>query len=86
VRRHRPDGRGGGPSRLELHQGQLVFEQGTRGDRIYIVESRMIEIVRARPDGLEDLIATIPPGERFGEMGPSSGCPGRPRRVPGPTR
>ena len=68
-------GRAGGPTRIELHPGQLIFAQGSRGDQIYIVESGTVEILRTRPDGLDDLLATIRAGDHFGEMGPLFGLP-----------
>lgn len=58
------------PTRTELLDGDVLFEQGSRGERIYVVESGVIDIVRERPDGGSDLLASLPVGEHFGEMGP----------------
>ena len=64
-----------GPHRLELAAGETVFEQGDRGDRIYIIESGAIEVVRHRADGGEDPLAVLGPDDYFGEMGPLFGLP-----------
>ena len=58
------------PVTVELEPGQLLFEQGSRGQLIYVIESGKIRIERDRPDHGTDLLATLGPGEHFGEMGP----------------
>jgi MFS family permease len=48
---------------LDVPAGQVVFEQGERGDAFYVVESGRAEVVRnARP------VNTLGPGEGFGEV------------------
>jgi CRP-like cAMP-binding protein len=47
----------------EFAPGQLVFEQGDRGDRFYVVESGRAEVVR---DGR--LVNTLGRGDGFGEI------------------
>ncbi len=64
-----------GPQQLELTADETVFEQGDRGDRIYIIESGTIEVVRKRGDGGEDQLAVLHTGDFFGEMGPLFGLP-----------
>jgi putative ABC transport system ATP-binding protein len=64
-----------GPHEVELATGDTVFEQGDRGDRIYIIEKGAIEVVRKRGDGREDRLATLAVGDYFGEMGPLFGLP-----------
>ena len=64
-----------GPHEVELATGDTVFEQGDRGDRIYVIEKGGIEVVRKRGDGREDLLATLAVGDYFGEMGPLFGLP-----------
>ena len=49
-----------------LDSGEVLFEQGSLGGRIYIVESGEVEILR---EG-EDVVAVMKKGEHFGEMGP----------------
>ena len=43
--------------------GQAVFEQGDEGDRFYVIESGEVDVVG---DGA--LVATLGPGEGFGEI------------------
>ncbi|HVE98028.1 MAG TPA: ATP-binding cassette domain-containing protein [Mycobacteriales bacterium] len=60
---------------VELAAGEVLFEQGSRGALIYVVDQGEIELVRARVDGDEDLLGTAGPGEYFGELGPLLGFP-----------
>jgi putative ABC transport system ATP-binding protein len=53
----------------------VIFEQGTRGELVYVVESGIVEIVRRRSDGSDEKLAEIGPGEYFGELGPLLGFP-----------
>ena len=46
---------------------QVIFEEGNYGDEMYIVHSGAVKLVKQSPAG-EILIATIQPGEFFGEM------------------
>jgi ATP-binding cassette subfamily B protein len=48
--------------------GEVVFEEGAAGDAFYIVARGMVEIVRSRPDGGEELLAVLDDGEFFGEI------------------
>jgi putative ABC transport system ATP-binding protein len=60
---------------IKFPAGQVVFEQGSRGDLIYIVESGEIEIARQRAKGPEEIVAVVKAGEYFGELGPLLGFP-----------
>jgi putative ABC transport system ATP-binding protein len=61
--------------RIGFESGEIIFLQGSRGDLIYIVEQGEVEIVRQRADGGEEIVATVGPGEYFGELGPLLGFP-----------
>jgi putative ABC transport system ATP-binding protein len=63
------------PERLELAAGHVLFRQGDRGDRIYVVEAGQVELVRQRDDGTEERLAVSGPGDYFGELGPLLGFP-----------
>jgi putative ABC transport system ATP-binding protein len=63
------------PEVLELRAGEVVFEQGSRGDLVYVVERGQVEIVRLRDDGSEERLAIVRAGEYFGELGPVLGLP-----------
>ena len=55
--------------------GEVVFEQGTRGELVYVVEAGTVEISRRRSDGETEVLAQVGPGEYFGELGPLLGFP-----------
>ena len=74
-----------GPQRGRARDGRhVLFEQGDRGDRIYVVEEGAIEVVRKRGDGTEELSRRSTVGDYFGEMGPLFGLP-RSADAPGRT-
>ena len=53
--------------RVHLSQGQRIFDQGDRGDRLYVIVEGQVEIVRTDTAG-RHVLATLGPGECFGEM------------------
>ena len=59
---------------VTLAPGNTLFHQGDPSDRIYIIDSGQIDVIRDTPDG-ELLLATLGPGEHLGEMGPLFGLP-----------
>ena len=61
---------GEAPRVTELAAGDVLFEEGSWGDRIYVIESGDMEIVRRREDGDEERLTVLRPGAFFGEMGP----------------
>ena len=63
------------PEEVELAAGAVLFEQGDRGDLVYEVVEGSIEIVRVRGDGTEEVLASIGPGNYFGEIGPMLNLP-----------
>lgn len=63
------------PASVSLKAGEVLFEQGSRGELIYVVEAGAVDIVRQHPAGREEVLATIHAGEYFGEMGPLFGLP-----------
>ena len=65
----------GEPIRTELAAGDELFVQGSRGTRIYVIESGDISIVRTDEVGNDIELAVLGPGEHFGEMGPLFGLP-----------
>jgi CRP/FNR family cyclic AMP-dependent transcriptional regulator len=46
---------------------EVIFEEGNYGDEMYIVHSGLVKLVK-QSTGREMVIATIQPGEFFGEM------------------
>lgn len=53
--------------REHFEPGQEIFEQGDLGDRVYIIQSGKAAVVRSSDAG-EQQLATLGPGECFGEM------------------
>jgi putative ABC transport system ATP-binding protein len=63
------------PTTTKLATGEVLFTQGSRGNRIFVIESGSIEIVREHTDGTTELLATLEANQHFGEMGPLFGLP-----------
>ena len=63
------------PQTIELAAGEVLFEQGTMGDSIYIVADGEIELFRELPSGGEELVKVAGEGDYFGEMGPLFALP-----------
>jgi putative ABC transport system ATP-binding protein len=58
------------PEALTLSQGEVVFEQGSLGGKIYVVDAGEVEIVR------DNVVVFVnKPGDHFGEMGPLFNLP-----------
>jgi NADH dehydrogenase len=60
--------RGAGISRQHYEDDEVVFRQGDKGDRLYIVVNGKIQIVNERPGQPTAIIAELGPGQCFGEM------------------
>ncbi|MEP6623070.1 MAG: ATP-binding cassette domain-containing protein [Acidimicrobiia bacterium] len=60
----------GDPERVELAPGEILFEQGSWGELIYVVESGDLEVGRPRNDGSWETLASLGAGQYFGETGP----------------
>jgi putative ABC transport system ATP-binding protein len=57
------------PETVRLKAGDVVFEQCSMGDLIYVVSEGEFDIVRELADGGEELVKVAGPGDYFGEMG-----------------
>jgi putative ABC transport system ATP-binding protein len=58
-----------------LQDGEVLFEQGDPGALVYTVESGLIQLVRQRDDGNEEVVSEVAPGAYFGELAPMFGLP-----------
>lgn len=58
------------PETVPLEAGDVLFEQCTMGDLIYVVSDGELEIVRELASGGEELLKVVTPGDYFGEIGP----------------
>src|SRR5580692_6736397 len=57
------------PETVHLNAGDVLFEQCTMGDLIYVVSDGEFDIVRELADGGEELVKVAGPGDYFGEIG-----------------
>lgn len=55
-------------SKTRIERGDVLFEEGEPGDRLYIIISGKVKLGRKSPDGRENLLAVLGPGEMFGEL------------------
>ncbi len=53
---------------VRLPRGGTLFTEGEPGDRLYVVTQGKIKLGRTSPDGRENLLAILGPGEMFGEL------------------
>jgi putative ABC transport system ATP-binding protein len=58
------------PETVQLDAGEVLFEQGTMGELIYVVSQGEIEIIRELASGGEELLKVASGGDYFGEIGP----------------
>lgn len=57
------------PETVHLQPGEVLFEQCTMGDLIYVVSDGEFDIVRELADGGEELVKVATSGDYFGEIG-----------------
>ena len=57
------------PETIEVKAGEVLFEQSTMGELIYLVSEGELDIVRELADGGEELVKVAGPGDYFGEIG-----------------
>jgi NADH dehydrogenase len=61
--------RGGGVSRQHFEADEIVFREGDKGDRLYIIVNGKVQMLRALPGHGEPVVlAELGAGECFGEM------------------
>jgi CRP/FNR family cyclic AMP-dependent transcriptional regulator len=53
---------------MNLVRGQTLFSEGDAGDRLYLVLDGKVKLTRTAPDGRENLLSVLGPGEMFGEL------------------
>src|SRR5262249_58079766 len=59
---------GAGIVDVTLARGDRLFDEGDAGDRLYVVLDGKIKLTRTAPDGRENLLSVLGPGEMFGEL------------------
>ncbi|HZI98145.1 MAG TPA: Crp/Fnr family transcriptional regulator [Actinomycetales bacterium] len=55
-------------TQVELGRSEVLFHEGDPGDRVYVITAGKIKLGRTAPDGRENLLAVLGPGEMFGEL------------------
>jgi CRP-like cAMP-binding protein len=53
---------------VTLARGDSLFHEGDPGDRLYVVTEGKVKLHRTSPDGRENMLAVIGPGELIGEL------------------
>ncbi|MFT6564380.1 MAG: CRP/FNR family transcriptional regulator [Actinomycetes bacterium] len=53
---------------LSLGRGQVLFNEGERGDRLYVITEGKMKLGHASSDGRESLLAVLGPAELLGEL------------------
>ncbi len=53
---------------VRVVRGQVLFREGDAGDRVYVVIEGKVKLGRTAPDGRENLLAVLGPGQMFGEL------------------
>ena len=61
--------------RRHFRRGEVIFHQGDPGDSLHVVNSGAVKIVLPSPEGMEAIIATLRPGDFFGELSLLDGAP-----------
>lgn len=51
-----------------LRRGTVLFREGDSGNELYIVSSGKLKVGRESPDGRENLLSVVGPGEMIGEL------------------
>lgn len=55
--------------RMTFHKGDVIIKQGDVADRFYILSKGQVEVIHENKDGSETHLATLDPGQFFGEVG-----------------
>jgi len=63
------------PRTIDLTAGSTIFEQGQRGELVYVIDAGTVRIERQLAEGGQEVLATLGAGDYFGELGPLLGFP-----------
>ncbi len=62
-------------ARRRYRRGEVIFHEGDPGDSLHLVRSGRVKIGRHSPEGDEAIVASIGPGDAFGELVLLDGAP-----------
>ena len=62
-------------TRRRFRRNEVIFHQGDPGDSLHVVATGAVKIVLPSPEGEEAIIATLRPGDFFGELALLDGAP-----------
>ncbi len=51
-----------------LRKKEILFQEGRRGEAVFLLERGAVQLFKSAPDGAEVVIRTIRPGEMFAEV------------------
>ncbi len=52
----------------KIKKGQILFQEGQPGDRLYLVQDGKIKLSHSSGDGRESVLMVLGPGDMFGEL------------------
>ncbi|MEP6463199.1 MAG: Crp/Fnr family transcriptional regulator [Frankiaceae bacterium] len=55
-------------TRRSVRRGHVIFAEGQKGDRLFVVLAGKVKISRSSVDGRENILALLGPSELFGEL------------------
>lgn len=53
---------------VRMERGDILFNEGDQGDRLYVITEGKIKLGRSSTDGRENLLAVLGPSEMLGEL------------------
>ena len=53
---------------VRMERGDILFNEGDQGDRLYVITEGKIKLGRSSTDGRESLLAVLGPSEMLGEL------------------
>jgi len=52
----------------EFYANQIIFQEGDPGRHMYVIKSGTVEVVVKQPDGADEVIDRLGPGDHFGDI------------------
>jgi CRP-like cAMP-binding protein len=57
-----------GLTRVRIDRGECIFSEGDPGNQLYVIRQGKVKISLSGPEGRENMLAVLGPGEMFGEL------------------